>query len=120
MTQKAGTTASHERPIRVDVTLPAGIWTDIDVPQLLVRHGFAQSMAEARRILNDQQIVWYDLAFGDPGTTIFDRMDRITERTGLEQNRRFLVEPGMVIAVGKTPDIAACHRIVFVERDRSP
>lgn len=111
---KAGTTSAHERPFSVTLSLlRRDDWTDIDLLTLLVHTQMAQSMAEARRILHDQQIVWFDMAFGDAGTTIFDRLRRVTDKTGLENKRRFLVEPGMVICVGRTIDSAACHRIIF-------
>jgi len=113
--QKKGTTASHERAWNARVRLERRDgFTDVDLTKLLRDCGMAQSVSEARRLL-EQRVVWYDLGVhSGPGeSTVFDRLRKVDEAHGLEGGRMFLVEPGTLVCVGKTPDLAACHRITF-------
>lgn len=119
MKHQRGTTPAWMRPYRVELCLMpdpdhAEGWTDVDIVKLLRDTGMAQSMAEARRILSEQNVVWIDRFDGPEGGKIFDRLEKL--KPFLHEQRYLLCEAGQAICVGRTVDEAACHRIVFVER----
>lgn len=122
--QKAGTTNSWQRPTCPEIRLANEAWHEIDLLKLLVDTRMAQSIAEARRIVHDQNIVWIDEGFESPHgwtkedneftSSILTRLKKIKDC--IEENgKTVFVKIGMIIAVGKRLDDAVCHRITFVQ-----
>lgn len=117
MKQQKGTTPGWMRPSWVDICLLPDFdgWADVDVPKLLRASGMAQSLAEAKRILVEQNIVWIDRFDAGEGSTIYDRMEKL--KLFLHEGRWLFVEAGQCICIGRTKDEAVCHRINFLETE---
>lgn len=106
---KAGTTPAWKRPVMLKISLVnRDELTDIDLPKLLKETRMAQSMAEARRLI-EQNIIWRDT---EGEGTVWDRMEKV--KPFLHENRWLFVEPGDCLMVGRTKDEAAPHRISFI------
>jgi ribosomal protein S4 len=113
-----GTTPSYMRPYHKEVRLETDGFTDINVVNLLAELGFAQSKAEAKRLV-EQNLIWIDDKLNDMSgmdipigaeTSIYDRLHKIE----LHEKKFYLVQPDNILCVGKTLDEAVCHRICFL------
>lgn len=124
---KAGTTPSWQRPFWVEVFNETDAWQEWNMLKLLVETKMAQSMAEAKRML-EQNIIWIDEAMFSPHgwekkgdefeSSAWTRFKKI--KSCLEDNgKTVFVKSPMAIGIGKTLDDAMCHRITFMSRTQS-